>query len=306
MKKIMCLIISLLLCISFVKASNIGSNSEGYKRTESNNYGVNKRYKVTDENKEYILNTPYVNAKKKIYDFVNILTDEEEDDLKTLIDGFIKETGLDFVFVSIDMPYTNDEDNEDYAEDFYDFNDYGMNNDKYGGIIILRNNYSNDPYYTVVLTGEAQLYCSTYDLDNLLDRMYDYFHNGLYKEGIEKFLHSFSTLYENGYDEERYYLDENGVLIENKPLNFLPSIISGGIVSLLSTLGLIKKNKMVKKASNANLYLLKNTVEYLNKSDTLVGTITTHHRISSDSGGGGSHSSIGHSGGGHTSGGRHG
>ena len=114
-------------------------------------------------------------------------------------------------------------------------------------------------------------------------------------------------MYDRGYDEEIYYIDEDGVLRENKPLNFLPSIISGGLVSLLTTLGLINKNKMVKKASNANLYLLDNSVEYLNKSDKLVGTITTHHRISTDSGGsGGSHSSIGHSGGGHISGGRHG
>ena len=81
--------------------------------------------------------------------------------------------------------------------------------------------------------------------------------------------------------------------------------MSGAFGTLLGMLGLVKKNKMVKKASNANDYLVKSSVEYLNKSDTMVSTITTHHRISSDSGGG-SHSGFGSSGGGHISGGRHG
>ena len=158
------------VCISFVNASNIGKNSNGYERKESNNYGINKKYQITDGNRDYIINTPYVNAKNKIYDFVDILSEEDEKYLKPLIDGFIKETGLDFVFVSIDMPYTDDSDNENYGMDFYDFNDFGLDNDKYGGILLLRNNYQVDPYYTVVLTGEAQLYCSTSELDHLLDR----------------------------------------------------------------------------------------------------------------------------------------
>lgn len=306
MKKITCLILSLLLFISFVNASELGHNSSGYERSESNNYGVNKSITITDSNKDNILRTPYVDAKKKIYDFVDILTAEEEKELNSLIDGFIKETNLDFVFVSIDLPYSDEADNEEYAHDFYDYNDFGINNDKYGGIIIIRNTYEQDPYYYVLFKGESQLYCNGSDQDDLIDQLYDYFPNKLYKEGISQFLHSFSNLYSKGYDPEIYYIDENGSLVENKPLNFLPSVISGGIVSLLSTLGLIKKNKMVKKASNANEYLDKSSIQYVKKTDTLVSTITTHHRISSDSSSGGSHSSFGSSGLGGSGGGRHG
>ena len=305
MKKIITFIILLFFVVIPVKADNLGHNSTGYERNESNNYGVNKDYKVNESNLEYVLRTPYVDANNKIYDFVDILTPEEENELKSIIDGFINETGLDFVFVSIDMPYTRDLDNDEYAEDFYDFNDYGINNKKYGGFILVRNNYENDPYYTISLMGEAKLYCP--NLDQLLSNIYEYFPSKRYKEAIVQTLHIFKGYYDKGYDEERYYLDENGDLKENKPLNFLPSAISGGIVSLLTMLGLVKKNKMVKKASNANLYLDETTVEYTDKSDVMVSTITTHHRISSDSGSGGSsHSSIGHSGGSHISGGRHG
>ena len=307
MKKILFSILCLFMLLSSIYAENIGTNSPGYERTESNNYGVNKKWDITDSNRNYVLNTPYVDASKKIYDFVDVITDSEESDLEATINGFIKETGLDFVFVSVDMPYTNDSDNEDYSADFYDFNDFGLNNKHYGGLIFVRNAYEVDPYYTITLFGEAQLYCTTTELDYLLDDIYDYVHSGDVKQATVFILNRFKQLYDKGYDEEKYYIDDDGVLREKYGIPYLTSIISGAITSLLAMLGLIKKNKMVTKASNANDYLVKPSVEYKDKKDIFVSTVTTHHiRSDSSSGGGSSHSGFGHSGGGHISGGRHG
>ena len=76
---------------------------------------------------------------------------------------------------------------------------------------------------------------------------------------------------------------------------------------------MINRNVMVKAATNANEYLDKKSINYSNKKDNLIKSFTTHHYVSSSSGGsghssGGSfHSSIGSSGGGHSfGGGRHG
>ena len=296
MKKILLCIFVFFLLIGNISASEMGHNSDGYERSESNNYGVNKKITITSSNMDNILKTPYVDASKKIYDFANILSDEDEKELNSLINGFIKDTGLDFVFVSVDFAYSSDSENEAYAQDFYDYNDFGMNLEHNGGIVLFRNAYSSDPYYANVLTGEAQLYCNIDCSDYLLDEIYDNFRSGNYRAGIEQYIHLYNTYYSKGYDEERYYIDENGSLRENKSLNFLPSIVSGAFATLLGMLGLVKKNKMVKKANNANDYLVKSSVEYIN----------THHRISSDSGSGGSHSGFGSSGVGHISGGRHG
>ena len=46
-------------------------------RKTLDNYGVNKHWEITDSNKDNILRTPYVDASKKIYDYSNILTEEE-------------------------------------------------------------------------------------------------------------------------------------------------------------------------------------------------------------------------------------
>ena len=65
---------------------------------------------------------------------------------------------MEMVFVSIDMPYNYDSKNEEFAADFYDYNDFGLNFDKYNGILLLRNNYSSDRYYDIYTFGDAQLY----------------------------------------------------------------------------------------------------------------------------------------------------
>lgn len=308
MKKIIVIIISFLLFISCVNASQTGENSIGFERTESNNYGVNKKWNINDKNLSNVLRTPYVDANTKIYDFANALSDDEKSELNDVISGFISETGLDFVFVSINMPYVNDDENYNYAYDFYDYNDFGISNDKYGGFIFLLNTYEENKIYISSVFGEAQLYCMEEDLDKLLDSVFFDFRDRRYKDGVISFIHGAKREYSAGYDENKYYIDENGSLQEKYTLPYATSIISGAVVSLLSTLGLVKKNKMVKKASDANSYLIKSSIEYLNKTDNFINTVTTHHVItsSSSSGSGGhSHSGFGSSGGGHISGGRH-
>ena len=114
------------------------------------------------------------------------------------------------------------------------------------------------------------------------------------------------------WNDERYYLDESGEFHVSKG-DFNPpygwSGISGIVVSILSVLGLAKKNKMVMKSNEANDYVNRSDVKYSVQSDKLVSSITTHHKISSDSGGshGGGYSHSGSSGGFHGGGGgRHG
>ena len=70
---------------------------------------------------------------------------------------------------------------------------------------------------------------------------------------------------------------------------------------------LVKKNKMVMKATTAENYLDNSSIHLTKKEDQFISTHTTKHVNSSSSGGGGGGSHIGSSGGGHSSGGgRHG
>jgi hypothetical protein len=79
---------------------------------------------------------------------------------------------MDMVFVSINLPYTIDKQNEEFAADFYDYNDFGINFESYSGVLLLRNTYEQDPYFNVYMFGKAQLYYSFARSESMLDNMY--------------------------------------------------------------------------------------------------------------------------------------
>ena len=311
MKKIFKIILTVILLISF---NNIYASTKVLERNENNNYGVNKKIEITESRLEHIKNTKYVNANEKIYDFSNILTDDEEKELYSKIQEFIEKTNMDMVILTDNVPYNYDEKNEEYAVDFYDYNDFGINSEKYDGVIFFRITYPSDRYYGIYMTGNAQLYFTDYRNDNTLDKIYYYISGDSYLTGITMFINDFISYYEAGIPEEynNSYVDDNGNLIYVK--KYYPPFIFAGILSLIVTIitivVMVSRNKMVYKAREANEYLDKNSIKYNRKDSHLVSSNTTRHynppSSSSSSGGGSSHSFSGSSGIGHSGGGRHG
>ncbi len=300
----------------FILLFSVNVYASGYKdgsdRNTMEKYGVNKHWTINESNLKNVLSTPKVDASKKIYDYAEILTDEEETQIRSYIGEFIEHTNMDMVFVTINMAYTYDKDNEDYAADFYDYNDFGLDLEKYSGVLLLRNAYSNDPYYDVYMFGNAQLYYVGDRASNMLDDIYPYFSTHQYLEGFRIFKEDFQRDYDNGVALPDYYVDDDGYLHKDKgafKLPYFASIITGAIANLIAIPIMVKKNKMVSVAKEAGVYLDRASINYKVKTDQFVTTHTVTHRIQSESsgGGGGFSSSSGSSGGGHSSGGgRHG
>ena len=305
MKKIWLILISLFLCLGVVSAStNTTPRTDG-------DLGVNKKWKIDEKNINNVKNTPRVNSSEKIYDFGDILTDDEEKELYEKVKEYIEYTKMDMVILTIDMPYTIDSQNEDYAADFYDYNDFGMDFEKYSGILLLRNKYSEDPYFNIYTFGNAQLYYDYYTCESILDDIFDEIKGKRYLSGFEHFISLSKQYFDNGPDED-YYVDDDGYIHPNPPTYHLPLKTAGiisGVVTLIVMIVLVKKNKMVKKETLATVYVDKNSIKYNSKVDQFLHTHTSSYTVSSSSsGGGGGHSShSGSSGGGHGGGGgRHG
>ena len=146
MRKIKILILIIFLSINIL---SVNASTEELERTKDNNYGVSKHWNINSNNINNVKNTPYVDADEKVYDFADILTDKEEETVYSYIKEFINKTNMDMVFVSIDMPYSSDKKNEDFAADFYDYNDFGINFENYSGVLLLRNDYEADRYYNI-------------------------------------------------------------------------------------------------------------------------------------------------------------
>ena len=279
------------------------SNVKLFDRNESNGWGVNKHWNINSNNLDHVRSVPYVDSSVKVYDFANILTDSEEKKVYDKILKFIEKTNFDMVFVSVDMPYNNDSKNEDFAADFYDYNDFGIDFENYSGILLLRNDYSADRYFDMYTFGEAQLYFDQNAYDDVLDSIYSYFSSQSYLDGLDIFVDKCSSYYDNGikYKYRNAYIDENGYIKYTYHVPVFLCLGGACLITLITMIILVGKNKMVRKALNANEYLQRKTIKYRERTDQFVNSHTTHYTISSSSGGGGS------SGGGHSSGGgRHG
>ena len=283
------------------------------ERTKDNNYGVNKAYEVNSNNELDVLRTPYVDATKKLYDFADILTDEEERVLSDKIAAYIEKTNMELVIVTLDEDFTEYQ-NIAYADNFYDYNDFGLNFEKYSGTILIRNINRLDPYYYMGTTGNARLY---YDdrLDYILDAIFYDMKTGNYLKAFNNYIGYLNTYYDRGISDEMkgYHLDDNGQLVKKyvPPYKFI--LIGASVATLITMLILVSKNKMVKKSTEANSYMDKNTIKYRKKDRKLISSHTVSHVNSSSSSGGGSHGGgsfggghMGSSGGFHGGGGRHG
>lgn len=305
-KSIYLLLFSILfLCLSF----NVNASTVTYERKKNNNYGVNKKWIINDSNMSNVMQTPLVDASEKIYDYADILTEDEEEDLLKLITKFHKKYKTEVIILTVKESYYSDSKNETIASDFYDYNDFGIDTPKYDGILIYRNAYEVDPYYDLYTFGDAQLYFDQYRYDQVLDDVYNLLHSGEYYEGFSMFFTYFENYYKDGIAKKNYYVDDMGYLKKKYVPPILIATLISGVITFIVVIILVKKNKMVVRATNADIYLDMSSIKYSRRDNVFVNSRTTSYTVSSSSGGsgggGGSHS--GSSGGGHSSGGgRHG
>jgi len=305
-KKVKNIIFTILIFTLFFQFTKINcfASTNTYNREELNNYGVNKKWKITDQNKNKILKTKAVDASEKIYDYADILTDEEENILKTKIDEFINTTKMDMVIVVPDFTYTYDDENEDYAADFYDYNDFGIKFENYSGVLFLRNANQIDPYYNIYTFGNAQLFFNYNRLENVLDKIYPDISSKNYLSGFTDFIDEMLNYYKAGVPSNMKNMEVNsdGYLFEPYRVPwFIITIISTTLTAIIITV-LIKKNKMVMNASKATEYIENNSIQISEKQDNFITSHTTSYTVdTSSSSGGGFSSSSGSSGGGHSS-----
>lgn len=306
-----------LIIVTFISAyillpTTVNAEVTTYNREELKNYGVNKKWNINTNNKDNILKTYAVDSNQKIYDFSNVLTAEEEQKLTERMHNFTEKYKIDIVILTDNYQYTEDSQNTTFATDFYDYNDFGINYEKYDGVMLFRNTYEQNPYFDAYSFGNAQLYFYDTRLSNTLDYIYDDIHSEAYYSGFNKFIDKMEEYYNEGKLTD-YYVDESGFLQKQKTASYYLKMIGLSMIIALVITGiiiyiLIKKNKMVLKATKATVYMNKEKSKITNVQDNFITSNTTSYVISSDTSSGGGHSSSGgSSGGGFSSGGgRHG
>lgn len=294
MKKVIKCLCLLIISFCFINIEVFASVNT-FTRTEDNLL-VKDSINVTEYNKDIILATPAIDAKERVYDFADLFTDSEEERLYEDITEYINSYNMDLAVVTIND--NNKLNAQEYAQDFYDYNDFRTD-----GILFLIDMDTREIYMTT--TGSAIDMYNDYRIDQILDSVYYYVSSGNYYDTASSFIDEVSYYASVGLPSDGGYSYDSKVVFADI---FLKCFLIALIVTIVIMIILVMKNRMVKKATSSREYLVKETMKINHVSETFLGAFVSKVRRSHDSGssggGGGSSISSGSSGVSHGGGGR--
>lgn len=226
----------------------------------------------------------------KVYDYAQVLSLEEEENLKKEIDLFIANHNMDMALVTV--KYHEKIDTMNYADDFYDYNGFGIGSNNDGLIFVIDFTFRERGEIWMSTTGKAIDIYTDARIDSILDNVAARKNRGYY-EMMNTFI------------EESNYYANIGISYNNESkINLKNIIIISLVIPSIIVLILILKNKMIKAATTASHYLIKDSVIINKRSDRFITTHTTSVRINDSSSSGGSSTHSGSSGVSHGGGGR--
>ena len=316
--------------IMLMMISSVSYASTNYRFLSEEEISAYNKFEINSSNIDNLRTTRIVNASEKVYDYGNLFTTEEEQEIYNAIQNFIQETNMDFVVVTLMNENATDYSDENFADDFYDYNDFGIGSTRDGILCLvdLRNDVSGNRYVYYSTTGNGILYYDDERIDSLVSI---FIYNGdasagygkaKYAHGILQAIQNALYYYDDGipYSNRDAWIDENGdyhYQIGHARSLMTPferikeSLFAIIVIDLIAviTFFIINANKLKNKkiASSAKIYLKKDSLNFTKSEDTFLTTHTTSYKMSSDSssgcGGSSSHSSS--SGSSHGGGGGH-
>lgn len=292
--------LSFFLFFSFVSAKEVVIE----ERTEENRYGIPSRFELNDTTIESAKTIPYIEEEELVYDFAQLYTDSEYEKIQSLAKDLNDK--LPFRVVIVTQNNIGSRTAMEYADDFYDYNDFGPD-----GVLLLIAMDVREVYISTA--GDAIGTISNPRVETILDSVYSYLSSGNYAFATERFLSKVDSYYELGRDStvENYKVLPNGEIVFYKKLPIFPILFISLVVSFVCTLIIVKSYKKITLATNANEYISQGNVIIKNIADQYVNSVTTrtYSPVSSDSGGSSGHSGGGYhsssSGASHGGGGRH-
>ena len=244
----------------------------------------------------------------KVYDYAMVLTTQEENNLKQKVNEYIDKFNMDMVLVTV--KYHEKDSTKEYAQDFYDYNKFGLNATYDGIIFVIDFNFGYTDIY-ISRTGQAIRMYDDYRITSMLDNISLKKDNGYYSM-FESFINDASKYASLGIPSSNLntIINNNGDLVYEQIIPWGPISVTSIVVATIVLLIFIFKNRMVKKSINAGHYLNKDSIIINTRNERFITTHTSSVRIndSSSSGSsgriGGSSISRGSSGRSHGGGGR--
>lgn len=244
---------------------------------------------LLNRNREEVPRTNNAAPAERVYDYADVLTDAEEEELRRYIAETERKLQIDIVLVTFSQSVEGEEamreyglrsqsweqNMQDIADDFWDENQFGYNQGFEGdGVLLLHNWYQGQNGEHLSTSGSVERAFSINDIDRVLDAVDAYYDTDpcrAYKAYVKKV---------------ESLLDTSLQL----PFSWWTVLILPIIVALIYAVS----GSAQKKAENTvavNAYVAGGKPEIKEKTDALLRKSVTSRRIeTSSSGGGGGHS----------------
>ena len=244
----------------------------------------------------YESEAPVSTLKALVNDYADLLSDNEEEKLNRKLQKIKDKYGFDAVVVTTDS--FNGMSARDYADDLYDYSQYGQD-----GILFLLN-MSERSWY-VSTKGKAIDYFTEYGIDEIFDDMADDLSAGKYYDAFVIYADRVDKYILNGEKGDIIDIDNTKPKATFGVVNVMISAIFGAISSLITSLSLKGKMANTRRQTSARNYIVNNSFYVNGASDMLVNrhvtrTMRPRNNPSNHTQGPSSHMGGGFSGGSHT------
>ena len=126
---------------------------------------------------------PKVDANIKVYDYAELLTEDQEKDLALKAKDILTKNNIDIAIVTVN--FTNGLSSMEYADDFYDYNSFGFGEEA-SGLLMLINMEEREVWIST--TGKAIKVFNNQKIEALLDAAYTGLSRGDYYKAGNDFL----------------------------------------------------------------------------------------------------------------------
>ena len=219
---------------------------------------------------------------KRVVDKADLFNETEVTLLENNIKDISDKYSMDIVIVTTDD--VNGKSSRDYADDFFDYEGYGLGND-YSGILLLINMDDREVYIST--SGKGERYFTDDRIESILDNVYRYLSDGQYFDGAEEFLSNTEKYLNKGIPSNQYTVDENGNIVlsteEIMKRIGIAILISLGISSVVCAVVVATYKKPA--ALPEETYVDKNSITFTKRSDRFISTHTTSRKIPKNNGG---------------------
>ncbi len=255
---------------------------------------------LRNQSKEFIRGNTECKTEQRVFDYADLLTQEEEQELEAMIAIAEKENGLDIVIVNLNRSleefaysYYSYMPIEKYvmvfADEFYEQMIFGYNKPYGDGVILVDNQYREADGYKYLwmgTTGKAEYEYSSEEIDDILIEVEDYVDYNSFR-AYEEFIEEVAEFEKKDsifrrYPELLFYVFVGSIIVS---VIFCKGKTMKGITTTVTEHTYVVHTKVNTREDN----FIRNSVTKRRISTSSSGSSGGHHR--SSRGGGGHHRS---------------